>query len=239
MLILASGYREAITSGAMAHVRIIPCNRPGRLVACPRNLMREQRVQVDMRARKDHIVRSVAGPVMIGAVVVGVAACGFNSATGSGEHRTGGAQTPEPGTAVTVTFSRAPSPGGFASAPAAHLGHARITAGHSGHVTVTTSDDGATVVIVPGQTITVVLSGQGMGKWNRPRLGGSALGVLRQVSASGGYPSSAPARAAFRAVRVGTEAILSATNARCLHARPPCAIAQRSWRVKVVVRTAR
>jgi len=192
-----------------------------------------------MRASKDHIKRSVTGPVIIGVVVVGVAACGINSATGGGEHRTGGTKLPEPGTAVTVTLSPAPSPGGFASAPAAHFGHARITAGHSGHVTVTASDDGATIVILPGQTITVVLGGQGIVAWNRPRLGGSAPGVLRQVSVTGGYPSSAPARVTFRAVRAGTEAILSATNARCLHARPPCAIAQRSWRVKVVVRAAR
>jgi hypothetical protein len=185
------------------------------------------------------MVRSVTGSVIAAVFVVGVAACGINTATVGGQHRTERTQPPEPGAAVTVTLSRAPSPGGFESASATHSGRARIRAGDSGHVTVTTSDDGTTVVIVRGQTITVVLGGQGMVEWNRPLLGGSLPGVLRQVSASGGYPSSAPARATFRAVRAGTEAILSATNARCLHARPACAIAQRSWLVKVVVRAAR
>jgi hypothetical protein len=91
-------------------------------------------------------------------------------------------------------------------------------------------------VVAPGQAITVVLDAQGMLRWNRPRLAGSATGVLRQLSASGGYPSAAPAQASYRAVRVGTVAIFSGTNARCLHAQPPCAIPQRLWRITIVVR---
>ena len=109
-------------------------------------------------------------------------------------------------------------------------------AAHSGQVTVTTSDDGATVVVVPGRVITVVLAGQGMLRWNQPRLAGSVPGVLRQLSASGGYPAKAPAQASYRAVRAGTAEIISGTNARCLHTHPPCEIAQRLWRVTVVVR---
>jgi hypothetical protein len=104
---------------------------------------------------------------------------------------------------------------------------------------VTTSDDGATVVVAPGQVIAVVLGGHGMLMWDRPRVTGSAPAALRQFSASGGYPSAAPARASYRAVRAGTTDILSGTNARCLHARPPCEIAQRLWRITIVVLRAR
>jgi hypothetical protein len=101
---------------------------------------------------------------------------------------------------------------------------------------MTTSDNGATIVIGTGQVITVVLGGEGMLMWNRPRLTGSLAGVLQQLSGSGGYPSKAPGRARYRAVRVGTAEILSGTNARCLHTHPPCAIPQQLWRITVVVR---
>jgi hypothetical protein len=190
-----------------------------------------------MRARKRHIVPFASDAVMVGAVVLAVAACGVTGPAAGGEaKRPGSAQPLRPGTAVTMTLSRAPRPGKVTSAPAAPSRHRRITVGHSGQVTVTTSDDGATVVVVPRQVITVVLGGQGMLRWNRPRLAGSVPGVLRQLSASGGYPSKAPARASYRAVRVGTAKIISGTNARCLHTHPPCEIAQRLWRVTVVVR---
>jgi len=190
-----------------------------------------------MRASQRHIVSSASGAVMIGAVVLAVAACGVTGpAAGGGARRTASAQPLPPGTAVTVTLSRAPRPGKVTPAPTAPSRHRRITAGHSGRVIVTASDDGATVVVRPGQVVTVVLGGQGMLSWNRPRLAGAVPGVLRQLSAGGGYPSQAPARASYRAAQVGTAEILSGTNARCLHTQPPCEIAQRLWRVTVVVR---
>jgi hypothetical protein len=179
---------------------------------------------------------SAADAVMLGAIALAVTACGVVGPIAGGAGSRGSAEPLRPGTAVTATLSRAPRPGKLTPAPAAPLRHRRITAGHSGKVTVTTSDDGATVVVAPGQTITVFLEGQGKLRWNRPRLAGSAPGVLRQLSASGGYPSAAPAGASYRAVRAGTVAIISGTNARCLHAQPPCAIPQRLWRVTVVVR---
>jgi hypothetical protein len=190
-----------------------------------------------MRARKRHIAASASDAVMVGAVVLAVAACGVTGpAAGGGAKRHGSAQPLRPGTAVTVTLSRAPRPGKVTPAPAAPSGRRSITAGHSGQVTVTTSDDGATVAVVPGQVITVVLGGQGMLRWNRPRLAGSVPGALRQLSASGGYPSKAPARSGYRAVRTGMAEIVSGTNAQCLHTHPPCEIAQRLWRVTVFVR---
>jgi hypothetical protein len=174
---------------------------------------------------------------MISAVVLAVAACGVTGPVAVGGARPSESARPlPPGAAVTVTLSRAPRPGKVTSAPTAPSRYRRITAGHTGRVTVTASDDGATVVVVPGQVVTVVLGGQGMIRWNRPRLDGSVPGVLRQLGATGGYPSKAPARASYRAVLAGTAEILSGTNARCLHTQPPCEIAQRLWRVTVVVR---
>jgi hypothetical protein len=203
----------------------------------PRNLTRDERVQECMRARKRRIVPTAFDTVMAGAVVLAVAACGVTGpVAGGGARRPGSAQPPRPGTAVTAMLSRAPRPGKITSPPVSPSRHHRITVGRSGQVTVTTWDDGATVVVVPGQVITVVLGGQGMLRWNRPRLAGSVPGVLRQLSASGGYPSTAPARASYRAVRAGTADIFSGTNARCLHTHPRCEIAQRLWRVSVVVR---
>ncbi len=189
-----------------------------------------------MRARKSPVVRSAAHGITVAAAVLGAAACGINSPASGGTNGPGSAQSPRPGTAVTVRLSRAPSPGRLTPAPPARSHHATVKVGHTGPVIITTTDDGATVVVAPGQLITVILSGQGMLRWNRPRLAPAAQGVLRQVSASGGYPSEAPARASFHAVREGTEAILSGTDARCLHAQPRCAIVQRLWRVTVVVR---
>jgi hypothetical protein len=177
---------------------------------------------------------------MAGTVVLAVAACGDTGAqSGDPASQPRSTQPPQPGAAVTVTMSRAPRPGTLTPGPPAPPRHRTITASHSGHVTVTTSDHGATVVLVPGQVITVVLSGQGVLKWNPPRQAGSVTGALRQVSASGGYPSKMPARASYRAVLAGSAEILSGTNTQCLHAHPPCAIAQRLWRVTVLIHPSR
>ena len=202
--------------------------------------MHDERVQVDMRARPRHIVPFVADAIMVGSVVLAVAACGVTSAaTGSGASRPRSAQPVRPGAAATTKLSRAPGPGKLTPTSALPSRRRRITAGESGKVIITTSDAGATVVLVPGQEITVLLGGQGMLKWNRPRLAGSVPGILQQLSASGGYPSMAPAAASYLAVRYGTAGIISGTNARCLHAHPPCTIPQQLWRVTVVVRSSR
>jgi hypothetical protein len=129
-----------------------------------------------------------------------------------------------------------PRPAKLTPAPAPPSRHPRITVGPPGQVTLSTSDDGATVVVKPGQVITVVLDGKGMLRWNPPRLAGSVPGALRQLRASGGYPSRAPARTSYRAIQNGTAEIISGTNAPCLHAHPPCEIVQRLRRTTVVVR---
>jgi hypothetical protein len=104
--------------------------------------------------------------------------------------------------------------------------------GKSGLGTLTVADSGATVRLKVGQSVKVVLGGKGM-TWDLPNATGMAVS---RISASGGYPASRPARAIFRAVRPGTVVLSSMTDARCLHARPRCAIAQLLWSVSVIVR---
>jgi hypothetical protein len=145
-------------------------------------------------------------------------------------------QTVQPSTAVTATLSRRPRPGRLTPAPRPPSRRHRIIPGSSGKVTLRTSDDGATVILERGQVVIVVLAGHGMTRWNPLRLAGAAPAALRQLSLSGGYPSAAPARASYRATQRGTAEIISGTNAKCLHATPPCAIAQLLWQVTVVVR---
>jgi hypothetical protein len=70
------------------------------------------------------------------------------------------------------------------------------------------------------------------GAWELPAANGEAV---RRIEASGGYPSGESARATFLAVADGTATIVSRTDYPCLHAHPPCAIAQRIWLVRVIV----
>jgi len=55
------------------------------------------------------------------------------------------------------------------------------------------------------------------------------------AEASGGYPSTRPAIAVFVAVRSGTASVTSITDHPCLHADPPCMMAQRVWSLRVLV----
>ena len=59
--------------------------------------------------------------------------------------------------------------------------------------------------------------------------------TLRLADTSGGYPGASPAVAVFIAVRSGTAAVTSVTDHPCLHASPPCKIAQRVWSIRVLV----
>lgn len=109
--------------------------------------------------------------------------------------------------------------------------------GRSGRVTLTQSDNGATVVLARGQSIIVVLGAPGFATWDQPLAAGPRAGSLRRVQASGGYPSTAAAKATFVAVRTGTALIRAITDAACLHTKPPCEIAQQVWQVSVEVTT--
>lgn len=93
------------------------------------------------------------------------------------------------------------------------------------------ADSGRTVHLNIGQRLRVVLGGRGQ-QWRRPTSSGRSL---RLTTASGGYPSGRPANGVFIAVRAGTVSVTSMTDHPCLHAQPPCMIAQRIWSLRVVV----
>jgi hypothetical protein len=100
---------------------------------------------------------------------------------------------------------------------------------------LTQADSGLTILLPAGREITVVLGPPGMVMpWDQPVALG---GVVIRVSASGGYLSSLPARAVFKAVRPGTAQLTSSTDARCLHLPEAqrCLPPQQIWQVTVTV----
>jgi hypothetical protein len=105
------------------------------------------------------------------------------------------------------------------------------TSAPNGEITVTEADSGKTVHLRIGQRLRVMLVGHGM-QWHRAT---SPEPTLRVAEASGGYPSAGPAVVVFVAVRSGTASVSSITDHPCLHASPPCKIAQRIWSLRVVV----
>ena len=100
-----------------------------------------------------------------------------------------------------------------------------------GEITVTEADSGRTVHLHIGQRLRVVLGGRSE-QWHRPLSTGPSL---RLGTVSGGYPSNRPADAVFLAIRAGTASVTSMTDHPCLHAQPPCTIAQRVWSVHILV----
>lgn len=98
-------------------------------------------------------------------------------------------------------------------------------------VSLTAASNGTTVRVFRGQSVSVVLRGAAL-SWHVPDATGRAL---RRTSASGGYPGHRPARATFVATWPGRAVLSSLNDIACLHARPSCAVAQRSWRVVVFV----
>jgi len=98
-------------------------------------------------------------------------------------------------------------------------------------VSLTAASNGTTVRLFRGQSVSVMLRGTAL-SWHVPAAAGSAV---RRTSASGGYPGRQPARATFRATWPGRAILSSVNDTACLHTRPACAVAQRSWRVIVFV----
>ena len=98
-------------------------------------------------------------------------------------------------------------------------------------VSLTAVSNGTTVRLFRGQSVSVVLRGTAL-SWHIPAATGTAV---RRTSASGGYPGHQPARATFLATWPGRAVLSSFDDIACLHARPSCAVAQRSWRVVVFV----
>jgi hypothetical protein len=105
----------------------------------------------------------------------------------------------------------------------------------TGRNLLTETDSGITIVLQAGQEVTVVLGPAGLTMpWDQPVAQG---GAVVRVSASGGYPSSLPARAVFRAVSPGTAHLTSLTDIKCLHlpAAQRCLPPQQVWQVTVIV----
>jgi hypothetical protein len=98
-------------------------------------------------------------------------------------------------------------------------------------VTLTAASNGTTVRLFRGQSVSVVLRGTPL-SWHVPAATGRAV---QRTTAGGGYPGRQPARATFVALWPGRAILSSVNDTACLHTRPACAIAQRSWRVVVFV----
>lgn len=96
------------------------------------------------------------------------------------------------------------------------------------------SDYGRTIHVHRGATIAVRLPNSGSGGYLQPQ--SSDERIVRRTTATGGYPTADDARATFVARHRGTADLTATTDYACLHANPPCEIAQREWVVHVVVR---
>ena len=130
------------------------------------------------------------------------------------------------GTVTACGTERQASPGHPAVSAAS-----TATSGARAPVSLTAVSNGTTVRLFRGQLVSVVLRGTAL-SWHVPAAAGRSV---RRASASGGYPGHQPARATFLATWPGRAVLSSFNDIACLHARPSCAVAQRSWRVIVFV----
>lgn len=146
------------------------------------------------------------------------------SAAGCGVRMAAVRSTPSDSGAATSTVAASPtvSPGTSQSQPTAIGPHQ-----------LTVADNGATVQLRRGQSLSVALAAQGMFLWHIPTVTGAAL---RQVSGSGGYPTSQQAQASFLATEPGTATLTAMNDTMCLHSQPACLPPQQEWRVTVLVR---
>ena len=184
--------------------------------------------------------------VMI-ALVVAVSACGGATAPGRQTLTQPSSNLTAPDSATTPTStssptSSLPSPGqaspqaaaGTASSgPGIHVtpGPSWPTATWSASPTDTDTDTDKTVTLRSGQLLKVHLSN---GTWDPPV--SSAPGVARRQSSTGGYPTSAPVDAVFKAVAAGAADLTATSDAACFHTSPPCMMPTRLWTVHVLVR---
>ncbi len=173
---------------------------------------------------------------MAGLVTVGVAACGTDSAPG-GSPASSASASAVAGTPVPAMASGSVTP--VTAPPITALPTISSTPPGppvAGRKALTEADSGLTILLPAGQEVTVVLGPAGLTMpWDPPVARG---GAVVRVSASGGYPSSLPASAVFRAVSPGTAQLTSWTDIKCLHLPEAqrCLPPQQMWEVTVIVR---
>jgi hypothetical protein len=140
-------------------------------------------------------------------------------------------RSPAAVTVVSAPPGTATAGPGRVSSPAASPSPRPTPSAVGGTVTVTDDDSGTTVRLARGQHLRVRLS---QGTWDPPV--SSADQVVVRRSSTGGYPSDQPVDAVFDAVGSGTADVTAQSDAACFHTEPRCLMAQREWRVTVVVR---
>jgi hypothetical protein len=153
------------------------------------------------------------------AVTLALAGCGTGSSVAD---QASSSPTPQaPGTASVAPKPVTPTVGTATTPPP-------LPPTYSGARTLTASDSGATVRLSVGESVRVSLPAE----YDPPAATGEAL---TRTATAGGYPTRRPVDATFTAVRLGRVDVTSATDYPCLYATPRCLIAQRLWRVHVIV----
>jgi hypothetical protein len=141
--------------------------------------------------------------------------------------------TPAPGAQASATAGTASaSPAATVSASTIKSSSASPSPSSTDTMTLTETDSGRTITLAVGQSVTVNLPGGSTGGYDQPQSSGAAM---HRDSASGGYPTDQPAIGHFTAAQTGAADLTSMTDSKCLHAQPPCMVAQRSWVVHVIV----
>ena len=134
------------------------------------------------------------------------------------------------------TPTTAPAPAGPRPTPTTALPSAAVTPARTPSASrslLTQADSGLEVTLPVGAEVTVVLTPPPTGAmWDQPVSGGCNVVLM---SATGGYPSSLPARAVFRAVTPGSVNLTAQTDYKCNHQTPPCPAGGQEWQVTVLV----
>jgi hypothetical protein len=141
--------------------------------------------------------------------------------------------TPAPSATASATAgSASASPAATLTASALDSNGASPSPTRTSTATLTESDSGRTITLTVGQLVTVNLPGGSSGGYDQPQ---SSSAAMHRDSVSGGYPTAQPAVAQFTAAEAGAADLTSQTDYRCLHAQPPCMVAQKQWVVHVIV----
>jgi hypothetical protein len=140
------------------------------------------------------------------------------------------APSPSSARVVSATAGSGTAGPGRVSSPAASPSPRPTPSVVGGTVTVTDDDSGTTVRLARGQHLRVRLA---QGTWDPPV--SSAEEVVVRRSSSGGYPTDQPVDATFEAVGAGRADVTAQSDAACFHTEPRCLMAQREWRVTVLV----